>query len=80
MLHGKAFATHDRQDTRSIFAASQHLVGLCRKGGDLLPFKTECFSFLLARLSPQSNCRKRSNLKPFPDEWPSALRDVTEGR
>lgn len=63
-----AFATHDRQDTRSIFAALQHLVGLCRNGGNLLRSRPSVFHFLLVCLSSRAIAEERVRMKPFPDE------------
>jgi len=53
--------------------------GTLQEGRQFAAFKTECFSFLPARLSRRAMAGS-VRMKPFPDEWPSPLRDVTEGR
>src|ERR1700722_2754434 len=71
---GKAFATHDRQDThfniRGFAALSGTFAG---REAILLHSRLECFSFLLPHLSRRVMAGS-VRTKPFPDEWPSALK------
>jgi hypothetical protein len=61
-LHGKAFATHDRQDTTFNIRGFAALSGTLQEGEAICCIQDlSVFSFLLRHFVAQSNGRKRSN-------------------